>query len=58
MRNRRDPFQAAKSGEGDPYTPIAKAERAERTRFDEFALGSARNPYHKAKPVLGAKVKS
>jgi hypothetical protein len=30
IRNRRDPFPAAKSGEGDPYKPMAKAERAGR----------------------------
>jgi len=30
MRNRRDPFPAAKSGEGVPYKPTAKAERAGR----------------------------
>jgi hypothetical protein len=30
MRNRRDPFPAAKSGEGGPYKPMAKADRAGR----------------------------
>lgn len=30
MRNRRDPFPAAKSGEGGPYKPMAKANRAGR----------------------------
>jgi hypothetical protein len=30
IRNRRDPFPAAKSGEGGPYKPRAKAERAGR----------------------------
>ena len=30
MRNRRDPFPAAMSGEGDPYKPMAKADRAGR----------------------------
>ena len=30
MRNRRDPFPAAKSGEGDPYKPRVKQDRAGR----------------------------
>ena len=30
IRNRRDPFPAARSGEGGPYKPMAKAERAGR----------------------------
>jgi len=30
IRNRRDPFPAAKSGEGGPYKPMAKADRAGR----------------------------
>jgi hypothetical protein len=30
IRNRRDPFPAAKSGEGGPYKPKAKADRAGR----------------------------
>src|SRR5437868_3822265 len=30
IRNRRDPFPAARSGEGGPYKPMAKADRAGR----------------------------
>jgi hypothetical protein len=30
MRNRRDPFPAARSGEGGPYKPMAKTDRAGR----------------------------
>jgi len=30
IRNRRDPFPAARSGEGGPYKPTAKADRAGR----------------------------